>query len=612
MITKGNKTVVDIFYGNKPISKVYKGDIIVFEAQRGPIPPPTGITQFTLDQNISDPTKMVTGVFGKKGNPKKHVVSWIRANSHRYVGTYNTELGMVLKQLSDKDSTKYADGTDASIDITTKDVFMKMPDFWFRGESLDSTNNRYNIYFSAIEPADDNSWIKWDGNTLIGVYEAACQDTGNNGNGELYSRSGVTPTASVSQTNFKTKSRNRSNGDDHFMLVTYEAHQVMALLYIAYYGDNMNAQTIIGSGTPSYPKVAGQTDIDGMKDTVAQNSRSINFWGLENWWGDVQEFMDNLTIAGAGSININNYDGEVERVVKGLTTTYGFTMHMVLGEKLDLMPSNLGGTATTYYCDYTGNNNKVGCVARRGSSSNSLECGPFSLLILDAPGNSQGNYGSRLQYHGRVVIADANTALINSVDLAPVTLNTKKAASTPSVTVVIKGDNLDKLDDNITGLPEGATVSWLSEGTTERVVTITGVSSLESLKFNFGGYEVSIVNPDSLPADLQRVFYNEKKALRTGMDFHICNVEDFFETNNIKLQGLNINYSDIGFDAAENTKVSSDSEGNLVVKSNNSYDDLEIGLIYKDRMIGTLKIHKSSEEDILKALEKEREQYILN
>lgn len=186
---------------------------------------------------------------------------------------------MVLRQLDDNDSTKYADGSDASEDIAGVnggDVFMKMPDFWFVGESLDDTNDKYNIHFSAVEQNDGRNWTKWDGNTLIGVYKATCENTGNNTTGKIYSISGKTPTKTVSQINFKNKARNRSNGDDHFMIVTYEAHQVMGLLYMCYYG-NMNGQAVIGAGTSSYSKKTGATNVDGMNDTVAENARSINF-----------------------------------------------------------------------------------------------------------------------------------------------------------------------------------------------------------------------------------------------------------------------------------------------------------------------------------------------
>lgn len=239
MIKFGNKNIVNILFGDKAIGKVYYGEDLVWSKRTGEdTQAPTGTSQLMLDQTQSDPTKMVTGTLGKDANPKKNVVAWIKANSHRFVGTYNQDLGMVLKQLDDNNSEKYADGTDASEDIksTSKDVFVKLPTFWFRGEEV--STDKWNIYFKATEPTDGKAWVKWDGDTLIGAYKAVAENTSNNTTGGLFSRSGATPTVNVSQANFKAKARNRSNGDDHFMIVTYEAHQVMALLYLAYY-DNL-------------------------------------------------------------------------------------------------------------------------------------------------------------------------------------------------------------------------------------------------------------------------------------------------------------------------------------------------------------------------------------
>lgn len=362
---------------------------------------------FVLDQTISDPTKMLTGPLGKDGTPETNIISWIRANSHRYVGTYDSNTGMHLKQLDDTDSTKYADGSDASTDITTKDVFMKMPDFWFRGYELET--DKYNLHFTNVEPNDDNNWTKWDSNTLIGVYEAVCEDTGNNTTGGLFSRSNVTPTVNVSQANFKVKARTRSNGDDYFMLVTYEAHQVMALLYMCYYG-NMNSREVIGAGTSSYSKVTGATNIDGMSDTISENTRSINFWGLENWWGDLIEALDNVSM---GSYSVSNkqsnlriltYKGSDKKVVRGCSYGAGYIKKMILGESLEVFASEYGNSPTTYYCCSANGGNDSQHVGFRSGSGNGSAIGPFSVLVGSTNGYIADAYGSRLVYNGRVVI----------------------------------------------------------------------------------------------------------------------------------------------------------------------------------------------------------------
>lgn len=387
-------------------------------------------TIIRLNQTISDPYSMLSGEFGKDGTPESNVISWIRANSHRYVGTYDEEQGMVLRQLDDNNSELYADGSDASEDIKGTnggDVFMKMPDFWFKGVDVDGNPDIVDMYFSAEEPTEDG-WTKWDGNTLIGVYEAVAEVTGNNVNGAVYSRSGVTPSVNISQINFRAKARNRSNGNDHFQIVTYEAHQVMALLYMCYYG-NMNGQNVIGSGTNSYPKVIGQTNVDGMNDTRAQNSRSINFWGLENWWGDIYEWMDNiLTEAGSsdnGIATIRDYGSNLVRRVTGCATSTNEISKMILGEVLDMFAKTTisNSNYNTYYCDGGFVSASASNVARRASFAANTIGGPFCLHVSGTSSDTYSYNGTRLLYHGRVTIQKnapvAKSSMLKSRSLAP-------------------------------------------------------------------------------------------------------------------------------------------------------------------------------------------------
>lgn len=385
-------------------------------------------TVIRLNQTISDPYSMLSGEFGKDGTPSTNVISWIRANSHRYVGNYDAEQGMVLRQLDDNNSELYADGSDASEDIKGTnggDVFMKMPDFWFKGVNVDGNADIVDMHFSAKEPTDEG-WTKWDGNTLIGAYEAVAENTEDNTTGLCFSRSGATPTVKVSQANFKAKARNKSNGDDHFQIVTYEAHQVMALLYMAYYG-NTNGQAQIGVGTTSYPKVAGQTNVDGMNDTVAEKSRSINFWGLENWWGDIFEWVDNILsetgLKNNGIATIRDYDNTLVRRVSGCATNIEEIQKMMLGEILDMFPkSNTANNSySTYYCDYGGVNTSASNVALHSGMSAVVTSGPFFFTLSNASSFNNDTNGTRLLYHGRVTISNAKArSILKARSIAPI------------------------------------------------------------------------------------------------------------------------------------------------------------------------------------------------
>lgn len=372
----------------------------------GEITTPTGTTVITLDQTKSDPYQMLSGEFGKDGNPSTNVISWIRANSHRYVGEYNSEDGMVLRQLEDTDGTLYADDwSDATNDLQTKDVFMKMPDFWFKGVPLLDQNADGDIvemHFSAIDPQDE-SWTKWEGNRCIGVYEAQAENGSNDSTGGLFSRSNKFPNGNISRTSFRGKARTRTVGDDHFRLVTYESHQIMALLYMAYYG-NTNGQLTIGYGTASYANLTGKSDTLGMKDStevICAEKNVTNFWGLENWWGDMSEHIDNLvTVNTTGRIEIRDYAGTAIRISTGPTmSTSGNISKLRLTENLDVIPSNKSGSQYEYFCDngfVTSSNSNA--AARSYYASNNY-AGPFCLIFNNSATND--THGTRLQYEGR-------------------------------------------------------------------------------------------------------------------------------------------------------------------------------------------------------------------
>lgn len=430
MIQVGDKEIDAIYYGDKEVEAVYLGEEKVWE-KKGSSVIPQQPTVIRIDQTNPDPYTRLSGDFGKDGTPQTNVITWIRANSHRYVGEYDTERGMVLRQLDDNDSTKYIDGSDASADITGAnggDVFMKMPDFWFKGVDVDG-NNIVDMMFTIIDP-QDKTWTKWDGNTLIGVYEGYFTEYRFSNDGELYSRSNISPSGeSLSLINLYNKARNRSNGDDHFSLVTYEAHQAMALLYMAYYG-NTDSSATCGVGAASYPKVTGATNIDGMNDTVAENTRSINFWGLENWWGDVSEFVDNIhTLSNDNEFmfRIYDYDNiETGKKFSGKGISGGCIKTIVGGEELDVFPTsgNAPSTYQEYFCDalYASSSLTVRNDIRRGGLSNNLYGGVFTILFTPTDFTYSAS-GTRLQYEGRVVIDDT----------APVATTMKKARAKAQV-----------------------------------------------------------------------------------------------------------------------------------------------------------------------------------
>ena len=352
------------------------------------------VNTITIDQTVSDPATMVSG------DVNGDIIQWIRNNSHRVLAKKTADGVLTYCRLNDANSTQYYDGTTAALDGTQGDVFLKLPEFYYKGTEGDQVN----IMF-AKEPVDDE-YIRWDPNTLIGVYEAY------NGSSKMYSRSGVASTGNVSQSTWKTYAAARGTG---YQLVDWQMHCVMGCLYYAMYG-NTNCQNSIGKGVSSYDKTCGQTDSLGMTDTVAGgngDSQSINYWGLENWWGNKYEWIHDYNNPA------NSLSATVNDPVNGGTRSlpvfdYGgyYPKKMKFGRYLDLIattddPKN--GSDTVGYCDYQrwpGSTNSEARVVRRSGSYSDTGGGVAYAYASNTASSSSSNGGSRLAFRGSLVEAE--------------------------------------------------------------------------------------------------------------------------------------------------------------------------------------------------------------
>lgn len=357
------------------------------------------VTTIVIDQNLTDPALMISG------DVNGDVIKSIRQQSHRYLGKYTSEGTMTLCQLDDSDSNFYADGTASVLTGAQGDVFMKMPKFYFKAEEIDE--DRWAISFSETRISAE--WNEWNGNALIGVYQASEAGT------KLYSRSGLANVVSITQPDAKSYARARGNG---FQLVDWQMHCVMALLFFAEYG-HTDAQAKVGAGTSSY-KNSGQTDSNGMADTKGAspiiglndngangNSQSINFWGLENWWGNNFEWVDNV-IVNYKSWEVTEQDGS-ERTAGSSAGSSATIGKMAFGTKCDLIPIGLASEGTGF-CDFYGYNNSSSRIVTRSFYGNASDGGLTTVQINSGLTSKGSNITSRLAFRGNCVIEPSSEA----------------------------------------------------------------------------------------------------------------------------------------------------------------------------------------------------------
>lgn len=349
-------------------------------------------TWITLNQTITDPATMISGDVNGED------IQLIRNNSHRYLGKYTAEGTMTVCQLDDTDSNFYADGTSAVLTGAEGDVFMKLPKFYYIAK--EKATNIWAIGFYYGNSAPSSSWKEWDGNDLIGVYQIYASS------GIPYSRSSMKPSYSVTQKGFKDMASARGTG---FSLVKWKHHNIMAFLFYAMYG-NMNSQAVVGTNVTGNDR-SGSNDSLGMTDTVAGgdpsvdgNTTAINFWGLEDWWGDSYEYIDNVIADKDGvTWKITEDDGS-ERVITG-SKLGGFMQKALIGAELDLIPSSTtNATATTGYCDSVLSNQRYSnCIVMRSNASNYPAGGIAYLSANSLDSETNGSATSRLCFRGTII-----------------------------------------------------------------------------------------------------------------------------------------------------------------------------------------------------------------
>lgn len=354
----------------------------------------TRYDEITIDQTVTDPNSMISG------DVNGTVLQWIRNNTHRYVAKKTGDEQVTICQLSDNDTTKFYDNLTSSsayIRSINHGVFVRIPRFWYK--ATETSTNIWKIGFSNRQ--QDSTWKEWDGNDLIGAYEGVVNGS------QLLSISGEPSTGNVSQIDFKSYARTNGVG---YTLVKWKHHCIVGVLYYALYG-NTNCQATIGSGTNSYTKNTGLTNSLGMNDSSASatgNSGSINFLGLENWWGNKYEFIDNTTFNHGGTdykFYIVEDDGSSREVQAHQYTGTFYPTVMVFGEHLDLVmkPNTTSGTTSTGFCDsqyFSGSSNQV---VRRSCSYSDAGGGVACLNAGSSDSYASSGVGSRLAFRGTII-----------------------------------------------------------------------------------------------------------------------------------------------------------------------------------------------------------------
>ena len=211
---------------------------------------------------------------------------------------------------------------------------------------------------------------------------------------------------SISRTNFRTYARNRKEGSTEWNCMTYDAQKDLYWLFVVEYA-TLNSQKAfnaaktaegyaqggLGNGVTSldgtkwntfngyYPVIpCGHTDSLGNGtgevdyqmpeeyDTNVLTVKVPRYRGIENPFGHLWQWTDGINVrispnkpdgdglskvyvcSDPSKFNDTNYDGYT--YVGDEVRTQAYVKEVIFGEGGEIMPSVVGGSTTTYFCDY--------------------------------------------------------------------------------------------------------------------------------------------------------------------------------------------------------------------------------------------------------------------
>lgn len=365
----------------------------------------------------SSSSKCITG-----GN--RNIIESLRSKFKRCVAKPYGDNEVVISYLNENDSTKFPDGSTISGNAASQTyVMVHFPKYYHK--TVEVSTGRWRTYISEVQI--DNDYIE-EPEMLVGVFEAHKPSEVN----WLTSLAGVTSTASQTISTFYTQAQ--ANGTD-WGLIDYRAHATIARMFCAYYGttniSTLNEDIPCSGGTKRYDHglTGGTLSLGNADGKVEVNGDagyySTSFLGLEDCyyskWECVQgvnilngkwviydggEFpdMDVDALEDAGATNIRVYQNTLGATDGGS----GFIAKLAHGRYGDVIPIAIGGSDSTYYCDYFWYNTGNRCFYRSGSVVGSL-CGVFVADASNASSGSLATVGSRLAYYGPIKVVNSST-----------------------------------------------------------------------------------------------------------------------------------------------------------------------------------------------------------
>ena len=345
----------------------------------------------------------IRGAVLEQSNP----VQWTTFGDEQVVnsilGTYGTyvidEENKKYAKLDPTDHTYFEDGS--VWDGSYGNSFRRIPEVFYLVGKDDNNNNTLQI---SSQDIGGHSWPE----AWIGTYKGSI--SGN----KLRSVPGVKTTQNMTITAFWNAAQ--GNGVN-YGLVNYFNHCMLLALHYTKFGTSQSETTmgpgLQNAGSGYFTHITGYCK--GLGDGTGSSSYggspklTMNkLFGIEDLAGSTWEFRPNIRFSDSGSI-ATVYEGNiVSNTASGRTfqklssASQAYITKMALGEYCDFIPTAVGGTNATYYCDGTWAHSNGELFRVGGDSTDGSICGLSASILHNAFSFSSASVGARLAFCGDI------------------------------------------------------------------------------------------------------------------------------------------------------------------------------------------------------------------